>query len=202
MEGIGTHLPPVGRSVGTRLLPLGEIVAICQRQSFTGTLVFSAGSSQGTLLFRGGKPVCAEYGGLSGASALRKIRAGKQMVTGTFFPCFVSEVDAVLPSNAPWKTEAAVANRQASTTVRPVRVRGRTPTARVRTVRTVEKTETVQRPDQRAPISSTDKKKQILNPAAVEELRHLEEDFQKDASMLLKEMNMGHLIAGKKNKSI
>lgn len=196
------HLPPGRRSAGTRRLPLDEIVAMCQRRSWTGTLVISAGTSEGTLLFREGKPICAEYGGLSGVSAIQRIHAAGEVVKGEFFPCSVEDIDAVLPFNASWKTGSAAAVRQARTTVRPVRVGGRTPAARVRTVRTVERTEAAPRSDQTDPPSSTDQKKQVLNPAAIEALRHLQYDFQKDASMLLKEMNMEHLIAGRKNKSL
>ncbi|WP_209630124.1 hypothetical protein [Methanofollis sp. W23] len=68
-------------------------------------------------------------------------------------------------------------------------------------MRTVEKTAAPSRPDQSPLPSSSDQKKQVLNPAAVESLRHLQEDFQKDASVLLKEMNMDHLIARKEKES-
>ncbi|MBP2145973.1 hypothetical protein J2129_001427 [Methanofollis sp. W23] len=123
------------------------------------------------------------------------------MVQGEFFPCSISDMDTLIPSNAAWKTEVPSDVRGASTTVRPVRVKGKTSGARVRTVRTVEKTAAPSRPDQSPLPSSSDQKKQVLNPAAVESLRHLQEDFQKDASVLLKEMNMDHLIARKEKES-
>ncbi|QYZ78731.1 hypothetical protein E2N92_04450 [Methanofollis formosanus] len=153
------------------------------------------------MLFRCGKPVCARYGGLAGTAALGRIEAGDEVARGEYYPCSLSDLDAVLPSNVAWLTGPLTAGREASTTVRAVRVGGRTTAARVRTVRTYDAgEEAARRPERENPDPSSHTRKEVLNPAAIQALRHIEDDFQKDVSVLLKGMNMEHLLIGEEKE--
>ncbi|QSZ66766.1 hypothetical protein RJ40_04285 [Methanofollis aquaemaris] len=78
---------------------------------------------------------------------------------------------------------------------------GKATAARVRMVRTLDAGEEAsRRPERGTADTSAHQRKEVLNPAAVRALRHLQDDFQKDASLLLKEMNMDHLLVGDEKK--
>lgn len=181
------RLPRSGTPAARLALPLRAVIADCRKKEFTGAVTFLLHGSAASLIFRCGIPVCAEWGRATGTAALNEMeKKGDVVVTAELVLYSEVEVDAALLFNDACRLTAGP-----TTTIHAVRVGQKSRSATVKVVRTVEADDGV--PATPAVPKATGKK-DLLNPDSVKALKKLQQSFMADASDLLKEMHMDHLI--------
>ncbi|WP_298667207.1 hypothetical protein [uncultured Methanofollis sp.] len=193
------RLPRSGSPSVTRALPLGALITGCRTENFTGAVTCMLRGSPASLLFRDGVPVCAEYGRVTGVRALEEMEKVGDVVTAEISLYSGGEVEvALLFNDASKVTTGPCEGRPATTTIHAVRVGQRSRPAVVKVVRTVE---TGGDAPVSPPVPTAGEKKNVLNPESVKALKKMQKSFMTDASDLLKEMHMEHLIVRPEKRS-
>lgn len=186
------RLPRSGSPSASLVLPLKAVIAGCREKKFTGAVTFLLEGAPGSLLFRGGMPVCAESGRTAGTRALEEMEGAGDVVTAEIYPYSDGEVSAALLFNDGCRvTTGPREPPRPATTVHAVRVGRKSRSATVKVVRTVEAGGDV---PATSAVPKLGEKKDVLNPDSVRALKKLQQSFVVDASDLLKEMHMEHLI--------
>lgn len=185
------RLPRSGSPGASLTMPLRVVIAECRKKGFTGAVTFMVHGSPASLLFRCGMLLCAESGRATGIQALEEIERLRDVVTAEFFGYSEAEIGAALLFNDACRVTAGPRDAGPATTIHAVRVGQKSRSATVKVVRTVEAGD-----DRSAtpPLPKTGEKKDILNPESVTALKKMQQNFMADASDLLREMHMGHLI--------
>ncbi|MDD4254967.1 MAG: hypothetical protein PHP59_06265 [Methanofollis sp.] len=185
------RLPRSG-SPGTSLaMPLRAVIADCRKKGFTGAVTFMVHGSPASLLFRCGMPLCAESGRATGIRALEEMERVSDVVTAELSGYSEVEIGAALLFNDACRVTTGPRDASPATTIHAVRVGQKSRSATVKMVRTVEAGD--DRPAT-PPLPKTGETKDVLNPESVTALKKMQQNFMADASDLLKEMHMGHLI--------
>lgn len=192
--GSSVRLPASGLPAQSFRLPLKEIVSKCRSTGFTGALAFAAGDLKGAVLFRTGVPICAEMGGFVGQQALSEIEGTTTVVRADLHLFPAHDIDTLTLFNERLKVEESKGDLQGKTTIKAVRIGHN---ARKATIRVIKVDEADRKNEAPAQNNSGHEagKKQILNPSSIEILKKMSENFENDASDLLREMQMEHLIS-------
>lgn len=171
--------------------PLKAVIADCRKKGFTGAVTYLLQGSPGALLFRCGTPLCAEWGRTAGTRALEEMERTDAVVTVDICPYSDGELSAALLFNDACMVTAGPQSTRPATTVHAVQVGRKSRSATVKVVRTVDA-------DDDAPaapaVPKAAGKKDVLNPESVKAMKKLRENFMADASDLLKELHLEHLI--------
>lgn len=194
------RLPEHGLPVRSLRLPVKAIISKCRSADFTGAVICASGYLNGTVLFSSGIPICAESDSTVGRQALRKLETSTLTVRADFHPISKTDIDTIALFNESMKVDEGKDEDGAKTTIKPVKIGRSTRTASIRVLK-------VDRPEEprvcraKEPSRAVEPgRKQVLNPSSIEALKKLSENFEANASDLLKEMNMEHLIVGDKKE--
>jgi len=191
------RLPISGQPAHSLRLPLKEIASRCRSNGFTGALAFDAGDLRGAVLFKAGVPVCAETGGLAGRQALREIEASNAVVRAGLHAFPAHDIDTLILFNEGIKIEEEEEENGpvGMTTIKAVKIGHNTRNATIRIIKTDEAEKNTENRVQKHDNCHEHDKKQVLNTSSIEALKKLSENFEADASDLLREMHMEHLIS-------
>jgi hypothetical protein len=193
------RLPISSPPAHSHRLPLKEIISKCRSNGFTGVLTYEAGDLKGAVLFKAGFPTCAENNGLVGQQALREIEASIAVVRAGLHAFPVQDIDTLILFNEGMKV-VGEDGPQGKTTIKTVRIGQNSRSATIRVIKTDEAEKNIENKAQKHDSYHESEKKQILNPSSIEALRKLSVNFEADASDLLREMNMEHLISREKKE--
>ncbi len=189
------RLPISGQPAHSLRLPLKEIISRCRSNGFTGALAFGAGDLRGAVLFKAGVPVCAETGALAGRQALREIEASTVVVRAGLHAFPAHDIDTLILFNEGMKIEQEENGPGGMTTIKAVKIGHNTRNATIRIIKADEAEKNTENRVQKHDICHEPDKKQVLNTSSIEALKKLSENFEADASDLLREMHMEHLIS-------
>ncbi|TAJ44844.1 hypothetical protein [Methanofollis fontis] len=189
------HFPKTGTPEKSLTCPLSEAVESCRTTGFTGALLWKTRDRKGSVLFRSGKPLCAEISTQSaGSEALKRIEGDTAEACTDFHPFSAREVDALLLFNEAWRVvEGESDEKGGKTTIKPVKVGAGVRAARIRVVQAVEAGDDPVG-EGKSVTAQGRVRKQVLDQVSIESLKKLSENFEADASALLKELQMDHLI--------
>ena len=194
------RLPLSGQPAHSHRLPLKEIVSKCRSNGFTGALAFDAGDLRGAVLFKSGVPVCAETGSLAGRQALRELETSTTVVRAGLHAFPIHDIDTLILFNEGMKIEEEENGPGGMTTIKAVRIGHNTRSATIRIIKTDETGKDTEKQVQKHDNCHEYETKQVLNTSSIEALKKLSENFEADASDLLREMHMEHLIPREKKE--
>lgn len=176
-------------------ITLRDLMVGCQEKQFTGAATFLVRRLPGSLVFRCGSPLCAEFGDLSGGPALEEMAKLDDHVAAKLYRYSDTDVETVLLFNGGCRVTAESHEAGPATTIHTVQVGRRSMPATVRVVRMENKG------DDRQPQSpQTAPKKEVLTKDSVRTLKEMQQSFTASASDLLREMHMEHLIVKPEKK--
>lgn len=193
------RLPRSGSPGVCLTLPLRALIADCLEKKFTGAATVFVRRLPGSLIFKGGRPLCAEFGDLSGGPALEEMAKMDDIVAAKLYRYSDAGIETVLLFNDGCRVTAGPHEARPATTIHAVQIGNRSRPATVKVVREVSSDD--DRPA-RSPISASKDaaKKEVLTKDSVRALKEMRQNFTTSASDILKEMHMEHLIVAPEKK--